>query len=158
MRKKIRKAGFTLTEMVLVLAVGALLIGGVFYVYKTRIEPNRWVETKMQAFNSVIAAIENAKSAKGGVYPAGSETNLGNATDPVLRGTLGAGATDLQGWTYSCPAGVGTTMTIGIWVGDRPNNEIVQVLLNRVQASSSFTGTYTDGNLLSVTRSGVVCQ
>ncbi len=160
-RRKGRVCGFTLTELIIVLAVAGLLIGGVLFVYKNRIEPTQWVNGKAEAFVNLASALENAKSMNGGGYPAATNVNLAdlsNATTSqmrILAAAIGQRSPDLTGWTYSCSGG---TLTITVNTGDVPGGrtDLVEALRSKIQGASAYSCTTGTGSI-TCTRSTVPC-
>lgn len=107
-----REKGFTILELIIVLAGAFALIGIGYYLYKTRVEPGVQAQTAYQKITSILSGIEQAKAARGGVYPAYNGPVTGSQ---LLVAYLGdANSTDLAGVTYACTAGTGQTVTVTI--------------------------------------------
>lgn len=163
-RSKNKSRGFTLIEMVLVLAGLVIFLSVVFAVYRSRVEPNSWASNKFQTFQSVVSALESAKSANGGAYPAATNVSLSNSTapsDPKAKlvwsaVTGGVPTSDINGWTYSCS---GNTITLTVDLSDRPTSAAGNIFVSSVNSNTPFSGTW-DGSSATVnfTRAGVLCR
>lgn len=160
-----RRRGFTLIEMILVLAVLVTFLGVVFAIYKTKIEPTRWSQNKFQVFQSVIAAIENAKSANGGAYPAASDVDLSSTsapTDPKAKlvwyaVTGGDPTSDIAGWTYTCSGG---NLDITVSIADKPSSAAAGVFISSVENNVGMTVAAGDEDSDTVTfrKNNVICN
>lgn len=164
MRRKRRK-GFTLIEMILVLAALVTFLGVVFTIYKTKIEPSRWSQNKFQVFQSVVAAIENARSANGGAYPAATNVDLSSTTPPGSSKaklvwyavTGGTPTSDIAGWTYSCS---GSNLDITVNISDKPSSAAAGVFIASVENNVGMTVASGSESSDTVTfrKSGVICN
>ena len=102
--------GYSLIEISLVLALIAVLGGGVFLLYNNRVAPATWSSSQYNTFNSVLAALNTCKNDRGGTYPAaasaGSITAAGTTTTSgALSPYVGSNSTDISTWTYQCVSG-----------------------------------------------------
>ena len=137
-----RSKGFTLLELILVLAVFVAFVGIAFGIYKGRVEPSRWANAKYMVFQSVSAAIENARAAYGGAYPAGTIPNLGVTTPPsgnvalVWHAVNGGGVSqDIAGWGYEC---TGNNLEVTVPYGDAPSNSAKEIFRSSVEKNTEY--------------------
>jgi len=153
--KRKSERGFSLVEMGIVLSIFTIIVAGVYYIYKQRIEPNTWATSKFNTINSVLTAIEQAKSSRGGVYPAynGAITNSNVLVNYLTRD--GVSSNDLMGVQYSCDAGVNKNLTITVPVNDGSKSGI-QVLIDKLTSAGLQAG--VNGSNLVVTISGANCK
>lgn len=151
-----RQRGFTLTEVVLVLAAAVILIGLGVYIYRQRVEPALWANSKYNLVLSIIAGIEQAKASRGGVYPAysGPLSNPNNPIYPYLAST--GSANDLVGVNYSCPPGTGVTLTVSFPFSDSENLRGKFQLREKLQ-SANFN-VQTNRDTLTIELNGVNCN
>ncbi len=152
-----RQRGFTLTEVVLVLAAAVVLIGIGVYIYKQRVEPAVWANSKYNLVLSIMAGIEQAKASRGGVYPAytGALNNTNNPIYPYLTSS-NTSANDLIGVNYSCPQGAGVTLTVSFPFSNAENLRGKLQLREKLQ-SANFNVQVDDASL-SVVLNGVDCN
>lgn len=164
MKAKRKTKGFTLTELVLALAIIGVAAVALFVIYNKTVKPSQYVNEKMQAFTNLVAAIEQARTINGGAYPAGSITNLGNignatasTAKTVLSGILGSTNAMYTSWQYSC---TGNTLTLTVYVGEEAGNTDLQNTVQNMIArnTSGFTCGAVTNNLITCTRSNVACQ
>lgn len=159
MKVKRRTKGFTLTELVLALAIIGIAAVVLFVIYNRTVKPSQYVNEKMQAFTNLVAAIEQARTINGGAYPAVSISdlgNIGNAT-AVLSGVLGTTNPMYTSWEYSCS---GNTLTLTVYVGDEAGNADLQNAVQNMIArnTSGFTCGAVTNDKITCTRSNVACQ
>jgi len=162
--KNKKSKGFTLIEMILVLAALVTFLALVFTIYKNRIEPSRWSSDKFRTFQSVVAALETAKSANGGAYPAASNVDLSTAptdNDPKKKlvwyaVTGGSPSADIIGWKYTCS---GSTLAITVSINDKPSEAAAGVFIESVKNNLGFTvsGTVSDPTV-TFSRTNVLCR
>jgi len=160
-----RRRGFTLIEMILVIASLATFLALVFGIYKTKVEPARWSSNMYQKFQSVVAALEDAKSANGGGFPEASDVDLSSTTAPTdpkaklvwSAVTGGMGDPSLVGWTYTCSGG---NLDITVNISDKPSTGAATVFINKVINNTPFQLQSGDETSDTVTfrRTGVVCN
>ena len=161
--KNEKSKGFTLIEMILVLAALVTFLALVFSIYKNRIEPSRWSSDKFQVFQSVVAALESAKSANGGAYPAASNVDLGSSTVPDnpkaklvwYAVTGGSPSSDIVGWEYSCSDG---NLEITVSLADRPSYAAAGVFIESVKNNLGFTVSSVSVNSVDFERTNVLCR
>ena len=164
--KNEKSKGFTLIEMILVLAVLVTFLALVFTIYKNRVEPSRWANNKFQTFQSVIAAIENARSANGGAYPASSSPfDLDSSDAPTndkqklvwYAVTGGSPTSDLAGWKYACDSG---NLDITVGVSDKPaaGDAAITVFTESVKNNLGFTVSGSNNSTVTFRRAGVICN
>jgi prepilin-type N-terminal cleavage/methylation domain-containing protein len=163
------KKGFTLIEITLVLAVAALLVLGVFTLYKFQIEPSRYVSSGSQKLINFIIAIEQAKAYNGGAYPVvavADITDLSTKPDDANKAVLlwqavtsGQTAPHLKNWDYDCVS-TGTTVNAIADFSDIPNIELLNIVANQVQNNvSGWTcNTDIDNKKITCSKSNVVCE
>jgi prepilin-type N-terminal cleavage/methylation domain-containing protein len=161
------KKGFTLIEIALVLAVAALLVLGVFTLYKFQIEPSRYVSSGASKFTNFIIAIEQAKAYNGGAYPVVAVAEI---TDLSVKPTAakaillwqavtgGQTAPHLKNWDYDCVSTGTTVNAIGSF-SDIPNTELLNLIANQVQNNvSGWTcNTDIDNKKITCSKSNVAC-
>ena len=159
--------GYSLIEISLVLALIAVLGGGVFLLYNNRVAPSTWSSSKYNTFNSVLAALNTCKSDRGGTYPAaatagsiiapGTTTTVSGALSPYV----GSNSTDISTWTYQCISG-GTSAVIAIVDAATPNVDAQGMLVNKINnagngaLSAVITG--STGTIVTVTVTGTTCS
>ena len=161
------KKGFTLIEIALVLAVAALLVLGVFTLYKFQIEPSRYVSDGSSKLINFITAIEQAKAYNGGAYPVVAVAEI---TDLSVKPTAakaillwqavtgGQTAPHLKNWDYDCVSTGTTVNAIGSF-SDIPNTELLNLIANQVQNNvSGWTcNTDIDNKKITCSKSNVAC-
>jgi len=162
------KKGFTLIEIALVLAVAALVVLGVFTLYKFQIEPSRYVSDGAKKLINFITAIEQAKSYNGGAYPVvavADVTDLSTKPDDTNKAVLlwqavtgGQNAPHLKNWDYDCISTGTTANAIGNF-SDTPNTELLNLIANQVQNNASgWTCTAdTTNKKITCSKSNVTC-
>lgn len=163
------KKGFTLIEIALVLAVAALLVLGVFTLYKFQIEPSRYVSDGSSKFINFITAIEQAKAYNGGAYPVVAVADItdlsikpDNANKAILLWqavTGGQTAPYLKNWDYDCVSTGTTVNAIGSF-SDIPNTELLNLIANQVQNNvSGWTCTVnTTNKTITCSKGSVTCN
>jgi prepilin-type N-terminal cleavage/methylation domain-containing protein len=102
--KKVGEAGFTLVELILVIALGAMIILAAMQLYN-RARDSAVQDTVVQSLQSVLAGVSEYRMYKG-VVPAGTDWTAGssvlvNYVDANLQSTYG----------YNCASGVLTITT-----------------------------------------------
>jgi len=161
------KKGFTLIEIALVLAVAALLVLGVFTLYKFQIEPSRYVSDGSSKLINFITAIEQTKAYNGGAYPVVAVAEI---TDLSVKPTAakaillwqavtgGQTAPHLKNWDYDCVSTGTTVNAIGSF-SDIPNTELLNLIANQVQNNvSGWTcNTDIDNKKITCSKSNVAC-
>lgn len=164
MRVKKGKKGFTLIEMILVLAALVAFLGLVFGIYKSRVEPARWSQNKFQVMQSVMAAIEHAKSANGGSYPkVTSALALGSTAAPSdpkaalvwYAVTGGSPTADISGWTYLCST---NELQITVNTSDAPSKAAAEVFTSSVVNNLGLQKKSVGSGTVTFSRPGVVCN
>jgi len=162
------KKGFTLIEIALVLTVAALLVLGVFTLYKFQIEPTRYVSSGASKFTNFIIAIEQSKVYNGGVYPA---VEVADITDLSVRPTTekaillwqavtGAQlAPHLKDWDYDCVSTGTTVNAIGNF-SDIPSGGLLYLIARQVQSNvPGWTcNTDIDNKKITCSKSSVTCR
>jgi len=163
--------GFTLTELALVIVIGALILSSVFMAYKYRIEPTRYVSYATRNLTSILINTEKMSSNTGSFPAVNSDviTDLGadlsgssNVNVKIVWSSLTGGSVVpyLKDWQYRCPA-TGTTLTIIAKFSDAPNGELVNLIAaniqNNFQSNWSCTGN-TINKTVTCTKSDVVCK
>ena|GEM_PF-2316507 len=158
--------GYSLIEISLVLALIAVLGGGVFLLYNNRVAPATWSNSQYNTFNGVLAALNTCKSDRGGTYPAaataGSIIAPGTTTvTGALSPYVGSNSADIIKWTYQCVSG-GTSAVIAIVDSATPNADAEGMLVNKINnagngaLNAAITGT-TD-TVVTVTIAGTTCS
>jgi len=163
--------GFTLTEIALVIVIGALILSSVFMAYKYQIEPSRYISYATEHLTNILVNTEKMKSNTGS-FPAvnsGVITDLGSdlsgSSDvnvKIVWSSLTGGSVVpyLKNWQYSCPA-TGTTLTITANFSDVPNRELINVIAINVQnnfrADWSCTGNTTN-KTVTCTKLNIICK
>lgn len=112
----------------------ALIAGGVFAAYKFRVAPAAWTSSKFDTFNSVMAGMQTAQNSRGMTYPA-QATAAGILTVTALAPYVGSSSTDISNWTYQCPAGSGSTLTLVVIAPDAPNTDALNMLKDKIYYS-----------------------
>ena len=162
------KKGFTLIEIALILAVAALLVLGVFTLYKFQIEPSRYVSSGASKFTNFIIAIEQAKAYNGGAYPVVAVAEI---TDLSVKPTAakaillwqavtgGQTAPHLKNWDYDCVSTETTANAIASF-SDTPNTELLNLIANQVQNNvSGWTCTVnTTNKTITCSKGNVTCN
>lgn len=131
---KARQRGITLIEMLLYSVAVAAIIAAVFLFYN-RQRNAEYVNSRHKLMHGLVSAIESARVANGGAYPAATTAiDLLLPSNPAPTGTaqllaaaLGTNNEEYRGWTYTCN---NNTLTIGVNVGDTPNKNL-RVAVNR---------------------------
>ena len=162
------KKGFTLIEIALVLAVAALLVLGVFTLYKFQIEPSRYVSDGSSKLINFITAIEQTKAYNGGAYPVVAVAEI---TDLSVKPTAakaillwqavtgGQTAPHLKNWDYDCVSTETTANAIASF-SDTPNTELLNLIANQVQNNvSGWTCTVnTTNKTITCSKGSVACN
>ena len=154
-RGKGGERGYSLVELVLVLAIITALAMTVYYVYKQRIEPNAWASNKFNLVQSIIAGVEQAKASRGGVYPAYQGDILNSSVLSAYLTRNGANANDLMGVRYSCQGGVNRDLTITVPVNDGSVSGISNLI---DKLTSAGLQAYVNGTDLVVVIPSVNCE
>lgn len=157
--------GYSLIEISLVLALIAVLTGGVFLLYNNRVAPATWSSSKYDMFNGVLTALNTCKNDRGGTYPAaaaaGSITAAATTTvSGALSPYVGSNSTDISDWTYQCVSG-GTTALIAIADSATPNADAQGMLVNKINKSGNnalSAAITTSGSVVTVTITGTTCS
>lgn len=162
-----RKKGFSLLELLLVLAVFAGVVGIGITIYSSYIEPQLQMSRIVNNFQVLVSAIERIKDSNRGAYPAGSITNLGslNSQNPttlerLLRGVLGSTNPALTNWRYNCPSG-GTSLTLTLNVPElslERREGLSAMLTQNYNNIFSCSVDGTNNNLINCVRNNIVCQ
>jgi prepilin-type N-terminal cleavage/methylation domain-containing protein len=156
--------GYSLIEISLVLALIAVLAGGVFLLYNNRVAPATWSSSKYDSFNGVLTALNTCKNDRGGTYPAaaaaGSITAAGTTTvSSALSPYVGSNSTDVSDWTYQCVSG-GNAAVIDIVDSATPNADAQNILINKINnaGNSALLAAKTNNTTVTVTISGTTCS
>jgi len=153
MAKGMRK-GMTLIELILVLAIFAIIIGIAYSVFLKLNKPsqaNKWA-TKISA---VQASVERAKGYNSDTYFVYSGAIRSNVN---LRNSLGGNTAtkDIAGWTYNCSRSSDTTVSFTTSAFDDPE---VMALTQQKVASRIAPWTVTpSGTKLVISKAHAVCQ
>ena len=126
--------GYSLIEFAITMGLVALVVGGVFAAYKFRVAPVAWTSSKFDTFNSVMAGLQTAQNSRGMAYPA-QATAAGILTVTTLAPYVGSASTDISNWTYQCPSGSGSTLTLVIVAPDAPNTDALNMLKDKISYS-----------------------
>ncbi len=158
--------GYSLIEISLVLALIAVLGGGVFLLYNNRVAPATWSSSQFNTFNGVLAALNTCKNDRGGTYPAAaSEGSIiapgTTTTSGALSPYVGSNSADISKWTYQCVS-PGTSASIAIVDSGTPNADAQGMLVNKINNSGNgalnATITGTTGTIVTVTITGTTCS
>ncbi len=158
------RKGYSLIEISLVLALIAVLGGGVFILYNNRVAPATWSSSQYNTFNSVVAALNTSKNDRGGTYPAaasagsitsGATTGAANALAPYV----GSNSADISKWTYTCVS-PNSTAVIAIVDSATPNSDAQGMLVNKINnaGNSALSAVITNTTTVTVTISGTTCS
>lgn len=155
-----RCKGFTILELALVLAVVSVLIAGAFVGYNKVYLPARAMSIA-ESMLQVLSAIERARSDNGGAYPALNFTigsGGGNLIESHLGGT-GVSINDVAGWTYNCPAGASSTLTLTTTNVTGGNTTLQNLIQAKLRATlSAGIGVSVSGGAFTFTISNVPCR
>ena len=155
-KQKLRKRlGFTIIEVAIVLVFAGAAAVAVFLIYNQLYLPSV-ANNKHEEIASVIAGVDRSRRLNNNVYPTGSGGDI--TTIPNITNSLGGAnaVKNLTGWTYSCPAGSGSTITITTTpYEDQVVRDLVVSLVNSNNAPWTATAS---GNRVVVTKSNVTCN
>lgn len=130
MRGRKREKGFTLIEFILVLGLFAIILGGIFFMYRTGETTTQAEDYALQG-RSVLAGIQNYYIDNQRQYPTAtcnSATAWGTGTCAVLKGYIGDEAVN-AGWTYTCTSGGNPTVASPTISGAN-----LSVIANKIQS------------------------
>lgn len=151
-----KRSGFTMVELLLVILIGGILVvAGVQGYNKIYIPTQADAEVKKMTF--VIGGVERVKNNfNNGAYEALATTAIGGTTR--LKDALGGavGVNDVATWTYGCPAGGNTLITI---VTEQYNNaEKRRMIVAGINNNLSPWVAVDDGSTITATRANSVCN
>ena len=149
-----REAGFTMTELGLVLAVIAVLIVGAVLGYQKIYIPSQ-ANTYFQLVQQVVGAVDRARSDNFFAFPAASG-QIRNI--PAIANQLGgANALGIEGtWQYQCSAGSNRTITIVTQPFD--NTTVRDLVIQKVNNSLPGWQAVARGNAVEIRRTGATCR
>lgn len=153
--KKMRK-GMAMLDLILAIGAAGLFVAGIIWMWggaKTTLEGKKLSDKT----TVVINGIEKAKSDyNNDAYLASSKANIANITN--LKLALGGTktVTTLAGWSYGCPAGYNSTIT----VTSEPikDTEIIDGVAAEVNSKYTDWTAARSGNNLVLTRTNSNCQ
>ena len=151
-----KRSGFTMVELLLVILIGGILIvAGVQGYNKIYIPSQADAEVKKASF--VIGGIERVKNnMNNGAYEAGATTPIGTTVN--LRQALGGitGVNDVATWTYACPAGGASTITL---VSENYTNvDQRNLIITGINNNLAPWVAVVAGNGVRITRTNSVCN
>ena len=152
-----RQKGFTLIELLIAIVVIAVLGAAVYAIYNNRVRPAMESNAIMTTFQSVIAALDDARAANNNAYPAsGSSQPLTSVAG--LAPFIGSSANDVVGWTYRCPSSTTNLSTMTIQIpAQNLSSDTANRVVRRISSMPVWNATLS-GNYIVATRNGVVCR
>jgi len=151
-----KRTGFTMLELLLVILIGGLIVVAAVQGYnKVYIPSQADAEVKKASF--VVGGIERVKNTmNNGAYESGATTPVGTTIN--LRQALGGtiGVNDVATWTYACPAGGASTITLVTenYTNVDQRNLIVTGINNNLAPWVAVVA----GNGIRITRTNSVCN
>jgi prepilin-type N-terminal cleavage/methylation domain-containing protein len=148
------RPGYSLIELILALAIIAIMIGIVYSIFSKTNKPaqaDRWA-SKIEA---VQAAIERSKSYNSDTYFVYSGPIRSNVN---LRNTLGGNVAtkDIAGWTYNCSRGADTTVSFTTSAFD--DSEVQALTQQKVASQIAPWTVRRTGTKLQISKPHSVCQ
>lgn len=159
-----KQAGFTLVEVLIVLAIGAAFAIGAFFVYNRQVKPTQYINSKVEAFTYLLSGLESARMINGNAYPAAqTATSLvitsqtPTPLERLLISAVGKANNNYAGWQYTC---ANNTLTITVSVADTTDVDLQENV--RVAIANNFRDWNCDNAVASGTfscrRNNVVCN
>lgn len=155
--------GMTILEIALVIVIAAIIIGVALKVYQ-KINARTVANAKFQVLSQLLTAVDTVANERGGVYPDSSGNIDPNSTDNGIKAivnTLGGqkAAFEFRQWTYDCPNGNGSTITIHAYGFE--NTTIRDLVVDKIN-SGEFSGWTaapggSDSEII-LTKNNVVCD
>ena len=131
-----RQQGFTLIEFILVLGLFAIILGGIFFLFRTG-ESTTQAEAVAAEGRAFLGGVQNYYIDNQRQYPTAdctTSTNWATGTCLVLKGYVGDEAVN-AGWTYSCTSGGNPTVKSPAVQGTS-----LEVVANKLTSSFSSRG------------------
>ncbi|MDD4969845.1 MAG: type II secretion system protein [Paludibacter sp.] len=153
-RSKMR-SGFAMLEIVIGIAIVSLIIAAAV-VYGPKMMVGRKSDIGFASFKSIDTALVDVYNSNGAAYPSG--TGAISTTTSLYNALGGATATkDLTGWTYSCTAGSGKTMTIVTTPFE--SAEVQSSLVDKINGRAlPWTAAASGTNAVTITKTNVTCN
>lgn len=157
--------GYSLVEFAITMGLVAIVAGGVFSIYKYRVQPQTWATARYDLFTSVMAALQAAYSDNGNAYPAVAAATALPTTNTALAPYLGTLSNDITTWKYTCPSGTGANLVLTVDTSSSPNADAASILTNKINNTLPTQGTnpvpaqnVPANNVVTVTLYNVTCQ
>ncbi len=156
------QGGFTIIEVIVVLAIAAVIISTVLGV-RARGTAASWVQSKNNQFASVMSSMDLTKASHNMTYPAaanpGSITSGATTTATnAVAAYVGSTSTDINQWKYQCASG-GSSMIIQIIDTATPSTDAQQQLVDKINTGyGSLVTAVASANTVTVTTTGTPCQ
>ncbi len=155
--------GFSLIELVMVLAVIAILSGVAITIFNNRVAPANWAQVNNDRFNSVMQQLNICKADHGNTYPAApgaaSITAAGTTSVPsAVSAYVGSASTDINNWTYQCVA-AGQNLLIAVIDGGTPSSDAQNILVTKINNTyGAGTAVITSATTVTAKITGTTCQ
>ncbi|MBX6424107.1 type II secretion system protein [Thermosulfurimonas sp. F29] len=147
-----REEGFTLTELAFVIVIAAILILGAVVGYNKIYKPSQ-ATTEFRRVSQVIAAVERVKADNGGAYLAASD-RIQNI--PRIVRQLSGNVNDVGGWTYDCPAGTPSTLTIT--TTPYADTVVRDLIIDKINNNLTPWTATASGNAIQIQLANVSCR
>lgn len=147
------RKGFAMLEITIGIAIVGLIIAAAV-VYGPKMMVGRKSEIGFASFKSIDNALIEVRNNNGNAYPVGS----GAISGALLTSLGGATAVrDLTGWTYSCTAGSGKTITIV--TTDFESTDVQADLINKINGRvQGWTAAASGTAGVTATKANVTCN
>lgn len=169
------KKGFTLFELLLVLAVAGIILIVVLVLYNLTIKPSSWINEKTNAFSGLVSALEQSRTINGGGYPKTGATaisDLGNlasapagvpaSTVSILKSLVGTSNGNLKNWQYKCnDTAASPSLDITVYVGDDSDADrqnTVKTYISQNFSGSGFTCGAISSGSFTCSKGSVLCK
>jgi len=161
-QRKERQArrGFGVISVLLGLVIFAIIVGVVYKVFTT-VKRNTKISGATQQIQTLLATVENIKAQLGGYYPSTSGAVDVSTTSPFQE-FLGTNKYAYASWTYNCPDGTDTTVTLKVpssfFGSNKEAPDICNAVALAVKKNTGWTASCDSNGNLTVEKQHVVCK
>ncbi len=157
--KKVRnlkkRGAFTIIEVAIVLVFAGAAAVAVFTIYNQLYLPSQ-ADSKHEEVASVIAGIDRSKRLNNNVYPVGNGGKISTIAN-IVNSMGGANSiVNVQDWTYNCPAGAGSTITLS--TNPFEDTVVRDLVIGLVNTNNKPWVATANGNAVTITKANVTCN
>jgi len=159
-KRRREKGGYSLIEVMLVLALISAVIVGIYFAY-TRIKRNFQINEAAKKVNTFISVVEGLGGSLGGYYPS-EDSNVDVSTTDPFTYVIGENKNALAGWKYNCPQGDDSTITVtipsSVFGSRKEAPEVCKAVALQVNKNSAWKASCDTTGKMTLQKEHVICQ